>query len=84
MNLTQLTQSGAVNLFAPIAGNTGYAVHGRNFAKQLNELIPVCLIPKYGPLPEEEVIFEMVSRVAEIDLEAISINLDFPQELYRF
>ncbi|QQR81113.1 MAG: glycosyltransferase family 4 protein [Deltaproteobacteria bacterium] len=73
-----------INVFANIVGPTGYAVHARNFFKALNRKIHVCLIPKYGPLPEDDDLLSMMDRIEDIDLQTVSINLDRPQEMYRF
>lgn len=74
-----------VNGYGNIAGNIGYAVHTRNFFTALNRLIPVCLVPKYGleaAVPAD--LMPLLERLLEIDLRTVSINLDNPDEMYRF
>ncbi|MBI4237679.1 MAG: glycosyltransferase [Deltaproteobacteria bacterium] len=76
-----------VNCFANVVGHTGYALHARRFSAALDRLIPVCLAPKYGPLSDELLAGPwgtMLARLETIDLQAPTINLDYPEEMYRF
>ncbi len=82
--MTMAMTTSTINGFANITGPTGYATHARSFFKALNRRKPVCLIPKYGPFPDDDELLSMIERLEEIDLHGISINLDRPQEMYRF
>lgn len=76
-----------VNCFANVVGHTGYALHARRFLAALDRLVPVCLAPKYGPLTDDLLAGPwgaMLARLATIDLHAPAINLDYPEEMYRF
>ncbi len=74
----------SINAYCNVVGHTGLAIQAREFFSALNKLIPVCLIPKFGPLPNEGEIFEMMQRLYEIDLNTVAINLDIPEQMYRF
>lgn len=76
-----------INAYANILGPIGYAHHARKFFAALNKLVPVCLAPKYGQLPPQAgdpPLSEMLQRLLNIDLNAVAINLDYPEEMFRF
>lgn len=75
-----------INAHANIFGHTGYAIHARNFFTALNRVTPVCLAPKYQipPLPAGDPLLEMLGRLPAIDLHGVAINLDYPEEMFRF
>ncbi|EKD41254.1 MAG: hypothetical protein ACD_73C00790G0002 [uncultured bacterium] len=76
-----------INAYANIFGPIGYAHHARKFYAALNKIVPVCLAPKYGQLPPEAgdpPFSEMLQRLLNIDLNAVAINLDYPEEMFRF
>lgn len=75
-----------VNCYANVFGNIGYAVHGRNFFAALNRHVDVCLIPKYGlpEIPADSPLNTMLDRLLTIDLNAVAITLDYPDQMFRF
>lgn len=76
-----------LNAHANIFGNTGLAIQARHFFGALNRLVPICLCPKYGHLPNmplDEAFLDMLQRLETIDLRAPSICLDAPDEMFRF
>ncbi len=76
-----------LNAYADISGDIGYAIHARGFFTALNQLHPVCLIPKYGlsgAQQQDQTLLPMLERLLDIDLHAPAIALDYPHEMYRF
>ncbi len=74
-----------INAYADIAGNIGYSIHARNFFSALNTLHPICLVPKGGwPSLPDETFQKMMDRLLTINLNAVAINLDYPDAMFRF
>ncbi|MCP5465021.1 MAG: glycosyltransferase [Deltaproteobacteria bacterium] len=67
-----------INAYADIYGHSGYATHSRHFFKALNKIMPVCLMPKDGRIPErlDDELIQMLQRLVEVDLNRVAINLD--------